>query len=313
MHANLLRRCLLAWASACAFAASLALASTPARAGTADDCARCHTDCEAQRKDPQAKKPCLEVDTVALARSEHRGMVCVDCHAKTFGDDPHPKARRADCVDCHVVNEGGKGVAFADIIDGFQKSAHALKDDKFHCVQCHEPHTFRIETIRNRAFDYNRVCLRCHSSEQVFQQLVHKSPPNLDKAHEWLPNRDLHWSVIRCLDCHTGSEAAAGAHLILPKTQALKRCEACHSAKPVRLLRLYTRMREKEVQRLGFITAAFVNDAYVVGATRNGTMDLFAILIMGATAGGILGHGGLRLLAGWWMKRRRSHGGEPHR
>jgi predicted CXXCH cytochrome family protein len=316
MHANLPGLPLLRWAMACAVAASLALQLASARADTLDDCQRCHSQCETHRKASRAQTACVDVETGDLDRSEHHGMVCLDCHSKSFAedrgvasdDDPHPKARRAACPDCHVANEPGNGVAFADILQGFEKSAHALKNDAFRCTHCHEPHTFELGTVRNQRFDANKVCLRCHRSETAFQQLVKKSPPDLDKAHSWLPNRDLHWGVVRCLDCHTAGDAPLGSqHLILPKAQAVKRCEACHSAQPVRLLRLYSRMRETEVQRRGFITAAFVNDAYVVGATRNGILDLFAVLIMGATAGGIAGHGALRLLFGFLRKRRHPH------
>ncbi len=250
----------------------------------------------------------MDVDSAALEASEHGAMVCVDCHAKSLTQYPHPKVRRASCLDCHVANEGGDGVAFADIAKEFRSSVHALKNDAFRCVHCHDPHAFQLETTRTHFLDDNRVCLRCHASERVFRELAHKSPPDIAKAHVWLPNRDLHWKLVRCLDCHTSDDARAGSHLILPKSRGVKRCAACHSAKPVQLLRLYARMRLAEVRQRGFIAATIVNDAYVVGATRNATMDRLAILIVGATAAGIAGHGGLRLLTA--RSRRRRHDGE---
>jgi hypothetical protein len=276
---------------------------------------KCHGDKAEERKNPQpGRKTSVYVDDHGIDRSEHRGMLCVDCHPRSFVQDPHPPARRAYCPDCHQVNETRKdGVLFADIISDFQRSVHEQKNDQFRCIHCHDAHTFQLETTRSKVSEHNKVCLRCHGSPDLFRKFAKKEPPNLDKAHAWLPNRDLHWSKIRCLDCHTGYDPKS-SHLILPKTLAVKKCEACHNQNPTQLLRLYSRMRAKERAGLGFINGFIINDSYVIGATRNRTLDFFAILIMGGTGAGIMGHGFLRILAA--LARRRSgssgHDAEKH-
>jgi len=268
-----------------------------------DQCLGCHGDKTIARVDTSTKKESVYIDRIGLGRSEHRGLVCTDCHAKAFSGDPHPPARRASCPDCHVGNETQKdGVAFADIMADFAKSVHEQKNDKFRCIHCHDAHTFQLDTTRLRVFEHNKVCLRCHGSLAEFQKLTTKVPPNLDKAHEWLPNRDMHWAKVRCLDCHTGYTPAS-AHLILPKAQAVKKCEACHTAHPVQLLRLYSRRRAAELKELGFLNSTIINDAYVIGATRNAQLDFWAILIMGGTVAGISGHGTLRMLAALIRRR----------
>lgn len=274
-----------------------------------DQCLGCHGDKTIAREDTSTKKESVYIDRNGLGRSEHRGLVCTDCHSKNFlKDDPHPPARRASCPDCHVGNSTQKnGVMFGDIIAEFGKSVHNLKNDGFRCVHCHDAHTFQLETTRKRVFEHNKVCLRCHGSTTEFAKHSSKPPPNLDKAHEWLPNRDMHWAKIRCLDCHTGYNPTS-SHLILSKAYAVKKCEACHTAQPVQLLRLYSRRRAAEREELGFLNTMILNDAYVIGATRNAQLDFWAFLIMGGTAAGVLGHGALRMVAALVRRRRGSHG-----
>lgn len=276
-------------------------------------CQECHADRKTERKKPpEGRKASVYVDSLGLARSEHRGMSCADCHAKAFAQDPHPEARRALCRDCHVANESREGgVKFADIERDFQRSVHVEKSKGFQCVACHDAHAFQLDTTRARVFEHNKICLRCHTTAVEYQGFVSKAPTDLAKAHEWLPNRDLHWSRVRCLDCHTGPDAPAGSHLIVPRTQAVKRCEACHNQNPTQLLRLYGRMRGQEVARLGFINSFIINDSYVIGATRSWWMDIGAVLIMGGTGAGIAGHGALRVLA-WFIRRRKGGGHAGH-
>jgi hypothetical protein len=289
---------------------------------TNEACQKCHGDRKSERKAPDARKPSVYIDSLGLARSEHRGMQCVDCHAAAFGQDPHPKARRAQCQDCHVANESGSSgttgkdgagpVRFADIDRDFQHSVHAQKSEEFRCIHCHDAHAFQLSTTRARVMEHNKICLRCHASSDEYQRFVAHPPPDLAKAHEWLPNRELHWSRVRCLDCHTGYDPPPGSHLILPRAQAVKRCEACHNQNPTQLLGLYGRMRGKEVASIGCLNSFIINDSYVIGATRNWWMDVGAIVIMGGTGAGIAGHGFLRVLA-WLYRRRRGDGGHgPH-
>ncbi|MCC6526397.1 MAG: hypothetical protein IT373_27365 [Polyangiaceae bacterium] len=293
-----------------------ALALSAGRAAAQPDasaCLSCHGEQDAVREDPGERKASVYVDQQGLAESEHREMVCGDCHARSFAVDPHPPARRADCRDCHVVNETREGgVAFKDIAEDFEQSVHAQKSAEFRCVHCHDAHTLQLPTTRARLFEHNKVCLHCHADEARFQKLVDKAPPDLDEAHAWLPNRDLHWQTVRCLDCHTGYDAPLASHLILPKEEAVKNCEACHAETPTQLLRRYRDRGDGDVDKLGFLNARLIDDAYVIGATRNGLLDALMIIVIGGAGGGIAGHGLLRFLFHKAFRRRVVHaGGHP--
>ncbi|MBI4953341.1 MAG: cytochrome c3 family protein [Myxococcales bacterium] len=288
-------------------------AAQPDASASLEQCLSCHGEQDAVREEPGERKASVYVDPHGLTESEHRDMACGDCHARSFAVDPHPAARRADCLDCHVVNETrAGGVAFQDIAEDFADSVHADKSPEFRCVHCHDAHTLQLPTTRARIFEHNKVCLHCHADEAQFQKLVDKAPPDLDEAHDWLPNRDLHWQTVRCLDCHTGYDAPLASHLILPKDKAIKNCEACHAETPTQLLRRYRDPGDGEVGKLGFLNARLIDDAYVIGATRNELLDALMIIIIGGAGGGVAGHGMLRFLFYKAFRRRVVHaGGHP--
>lgn len=291
-------------------------ASAPVLPGNARDkeCLICH----AGTGDETAPK----IDHQAFERSVHARHGCVSCHVDVEDpniahEEPDQDLALVDCTSCHVKEElrgrlqaelaalPGEGVdrSLADqvnmvqITDEFERSVHFSKQNQFSCAKCHDPHAIRFGMTRGEQLNHNKVCLRCHASEEEYRAFVDQAPPDLARAHAWLPNRVLHWRTVRCIDCHTSYEAPVGSHLILPKSEALKKCEACHSAQSVLELKMYREQRVEEQKTLGFLNAFIINDAYVIGATRNAALDLVFTSLASMMVLGILGHAGIRLVA----------------
>jgi predicted CXXCH cytochrome family protein len=279
-------------------------APAPADPVDPDGCLGCHGDPSVTRGAPVEGRPAsVYIDAAKLVVSNHAAVGCSDCHAESFKEYPHAPAAAPRCLDCHTDNDPGpEGVAFADIAADFKRSVHFERNPSaFDCVQCHDPHSFRrwkqITTADIAV--HNGVCLRCHASAAEFGRLAHRPPPDLDRAHQWLPHRDLHWRQVRCLDCHSSYEPPIGSHHLLPATRAVRECVSCHSANSILKLKLYRHRRREETQRLGFMNAMIVNDAYVIGATRNRFVDLTGAFVVGSAVLGVALHAA-------WRRRRRA-------
>jgi len=251
----------------------------------------------------------LLVDPDTFVKSNHGKMECVACHVRGFKEFPHAEKEKKlinGCDECHTRQ-------FLVIEDQFFKSVHAKKAKEqagsFTCVTCHDPHVFlqvtHFSTTRAAVRQDNGMCLQCHGSDQRFAQLSKDARPDLERIHGWLPNRPLHWAAARCVECHTPVPQKVLSHEILPAEKAERNCVACHSVNSALRVRLYRHLVEKERETVGFVNSVILNEAYVIGATRNRYLDLaFGIATLAVVAG--LGlHGLLRILAG--LRRRRRH------
>lgn len=290
----------------------------PARDG---ECLICH----AGTGDPKAKK----LELVGYRASVHAAHGCISCHRDV--EDPgiaHDKEdedlKPVDCAECHLderVSEelarphpepGRRQVDLVRIIHEVRASVHASKSERFTCARCHDPHRIRFGMTPDESLEHNQACLRCHGSEAEFRAFAQRAPPDLAAAHRWLPNRDLHWRIVRCVDCHTRAEGVAGSHRILPKADALQRCEACHGEASVLKLKTYRYQRSVEQDAHGFMNTALLNDAYVIGATRNQTLDRIGMSLALLTFLGIMGHALLRTAAFVVRKKRGIKSGGAH-
>lgn len=303
-----------------------ALADNPIP-GTARDseCFICH----AGTGDAKAPK----IDLVAYRASVHALHGCISCHGDVEDvsiahDKEDEDLRPVDCAHCHLDesvlaklearadaaagSDRGHKVDLVRIIREFEESVHATKREPFTCAQCHDPHRIRFGMTPDESLEHNQACLRCHGSELEFQTFAHRAPPDLDAAHQWLPNRDLHWRSVRCVDCHTSSEGVVGSHRILPKAQALSKCESCHQEASVLKFKTYRYAHAVDQEKYGFMNAAILNEAYVIGATRNQTLDLIGVSLAALTFLGILGHATLRAAAALVRRKRGIGAGGPH-
>jgi len=233
--------------------------------------------------------------------ANHKSFACTDCHAAEYDSFPHPGQLRMEsqynCIDCHGNDEKYAKFNFEKIETEFQQSIHYNNNgDAFTCWKCHNPHSYKI-SIRNTkditqsiAYD-NQICLNCHSDFERFQLLTDKKEINLIQKHEWLPNQALHFSQVRCIECHARpNDSLLVAHLIMPKAKAVKRCVECHSQNSLLMVSLYKYQAKENRTQAGFLNAIILNNAFVIGANRNIVLNKISSIAFFATLGLLLLH-----------------------
>jgi NAD-dependent SIR2 family protein deacetylase len=267
-----------------------------------DNCTRCHGLSTLSVRDSLTGGiRNYSVDKNEYAHSIHGALECSSCHENGYGAWPHSSdeypEKELRCTSCHQDPEMNLKALFGDIHSEFKSSVHASKlGDQFSCFSCHDPHSFRrIQDVTSKKIDAaNGMCLNCHESEEQFTRITDRNFPVLEVTHAWLPNQKLHWEQIRCVDCHSSYNEPNVSHNILPKSQALKSCESCHTKSSALMSKLYKYEHRESRQRMGFVNGRLLNDAYVIGSTRNPMLDSLSLLAFGMTVLGVAGHGYLR-------------------
>lgn len=266
--------------------------------------------------------------------SNHQDLNCNDCHTAGFEEYPHPSEATQQslyCVDCHEDNPGLIPEYFSEIEKEFKKSVHYQRmPEDFSCFSCHDAHFFKVSRkpsdpsrMPNRemclschaetdfeidgiqrdisdmvAYD-NHICLDCHADPSRFADLTSRQIPDLQASHAWLPNVQMHWEKVRCIDCHL-SPTDTHMHQILTSDKAVDHCEDCHSANSILLTKLYRYKTHENRQKFGFMNSVALNEAYVIGMTRNVILDQLSYLILGGMLLGLTAHG-----TGRWLSNRR--------
>lgn len=281
------------------------------------ECYACHSE-QGLKAPPRAgldleKLRAFIHDPKVFDGSNHAGMECKICHGQGYVPYPHDakaKEQISPCSECHATKS-------LRVETQFEKSVHATNlKDQFTCVTCHNPHVYRVAAkvgdLKKIVGQDNQMCIDCHNSDLRWSQFVKttsvtKKRPDLDTLHGWLPNQKLHWSSVRCIECHTPAspvKSLAVSHEILAKEKAEKNCVACHSQEAALATRLYRYAAANSAGDLGFSNANILSDAYVIGATRNPTLDRIVIALAALTLLGVLAHGLIRILAGAARVRR---------
>jgi hypothetical protein len=237
--------------------------------------------------------------------SNHKSFSCTDCHSDEYAKFPHAGELRMEqkynCIDCHGGDAKFAKYHFEEIDSEYQKSTHfKMEDQGFTCWKCHNPHTYKI-TVRNStnlkatiAYD-NAICLNCHSNYSRFQLLSDKPEMNIIQKHDWLPKQASHFANVRCIECHTKiNNDIPVSHLILPKDQAVRRCNECHSKNSILMASLY-KFESKEQRRDGFFNGIILNASYVIGANRNEYLNMLSLIIFVIVIGIIAFHIALRI------------------
>lgn len=278
------------------------------------ECLTCHS--EAGLKKPPKEGLDLKklrhylVDLGTYTESDHGQMACSKCHGDGYDKHPHDaKAKEglSECQDCHARKA-------MRIERQFDKSVHAEHlSDSFTCATCHDPH---VMTLASKLRDPhkivaqdNKICLDCHDSDLAFAKIApeKKKRPPIDDIHSWLPNTRLHWQAVRCIECHTPTEDKLSlSHEIQNKDKAEKKCATCHSANSSLNARLYRHLAKEEQNKYGFLNSVILSNSYVVGATRNPSIDWIVIGLFVATVVGVIGHGLVRIIT-TRMRRSKNH------
>lgn len=227
--------------------------------------------------------------------SNHRSFSCTDCHSSEYITFPHPGELRMElkynCLDCHGGDEAFSSFSFEEIDAAYKQSYHfKLEEDGFTCWKCHDPHSYKInirdsKNLKETILYDNTICLNCHSNFNRFQLLSERDEINILKKHEWLPNQPSHFSSVRCIECHTKvNDSILVSHLILPKEEAVRLCNECHSQNSLLMASLY-KFKSREQRSDGFLNGIILNESYVIGANRNSylgflSIGIFAIVII---------------------------------
>jgi len=231
----------------------------------------------------------------------HGSFACTDCHVPDFEEYPHvPDAKmemKYSCLDCHGDDEDYAEFHFDEISEEVNASVHVQNLDlQFKCESCHNPHSYQFQ-FRNELDlekvieNNNRVCLSCHNDSVSYLYYTENEMPNLATKHDWLPNQSLHYKKVRCIECHSErQEERMVAHKILPKENAVKKCAECHSSNSMLIGTLYKNKNIELRSKYGFYNATILNNAYVIGANRNGFLNILSVLLFGLTFLGILVH-----------------------
>ncbi|MEJ2594399.1 MAG: cytochrome c3 family protein [bacterium] len=249
--------------------------------------------------------PYFIIDSVLYYDQNHKTFECIDCHSYDYRTFPHDASLRMEpmpnCIDCHGGDEDYAKFNFEAIEEEFQQSVHSTKhSEEFTCYMCHNPHNYKIsarteENIKDVIVYDNNICLSCHANVDKYQLITDMAKPNVLQKHDWLPNQLLHFSSVRCIECHTKiSDSTLVAHLVQPKEKAVKLCVECHSSNSRLMATLYKFQATEARSKFGFFNASVLNNTYIIGANRNLYLDIASILIVGFVILGIIIHAFLR-------------------
>lgn len=245
-----------------------------------------------------------------LQKGNYKAAVCIDCHGShdlEKADAPTSKINRfgiADvCGKCHI-----------SIAHEYESSIHgqALQNgnkDVPGCTYCHGEHDIApISNLPVNVFTENHInrttyiknkmvyCVVCHVDAAMMSKYKIST---VQEAHDWLPNKSVHWETVRCVDCHSSYVPPNLSHNILAPEKTVKKCEECHSKNSILMTKLYKHEKEASRKKFGFINGTILSDAYVIGTTRNVIFDTLSIIIVSLTVLGIFIHGLLR----WYFRR----------
>jgi len=251
--------------------------------------------------------PYFIIDSVLFYESNHKPLVCTDCHSYDYNTFPHNSELRMEpmliCLDCHEGDPVTAKFNFDQINEEFQKSVHSTKhSDDFTCWMCHNPHSYKInartnENVKETIVYDNNICLSCHANVNKYHLITRKKNPSVIQSHDWLPNQIAHFASVRCIECHTHeTNDVLVAHEILPKDQAVKKCVECHSKNSLLMASLYKYAAKEKRSNYGFNNSAILQNSYIIGANRNYYLNLLSIVIFGGVLVVIIIHAILRML-----------------
>ncbi len=278
-----------------------------------ENCLKCHGQSKYSYLNPESNKivfkrmsPGRIMNRDLFYDSNHKQFKCIDCHAEEYNTFPHAgelrMAEKYNCIDCHGDDPKYKKFNFEKIESEFKESVHSTKhNEDFTCWMCHDAHTYKTiarsnATIRQTVAYDNSICLTCHADITKYQLLTDKQNPNIIAKHEWLPNQEVHFKSVRCIECHAeANDSIMVAHKILPKSKAVKNCVKCHTKNSMLMTTLYKYKVKEQRSKRGFFNGVILNESYVIGANRNYYLNVLSIIIFGMVIIGIIIHAYLRI------------------
>jgi hypothetical protein len=277
-------------------------------------CLKCHSgqtySFHNELMDSEEKRlmnPYYILDTVALKTGVHNLFDCTDCHSYEYSTYPHIATLKLEplntCLDCHGGDESYASYQFEKIEEEFQKSIHyQVYGENFSCAKCHSQHTYAAtartaENVREIVEYSNEMCLSCHNDMKSYRLMSGRENPQIVEVHNWLPNQELHFKNVRCIECHT--EVVDGlmvSHKIIEKENAVRNCVECHTSDSRLKASLYKYQNLQQRSESGTFKTVLANESYVIGTQQIPLLKLLSIIIFIATLGGIIIHSIFRIL-----------------
>lgn len=243
--------------------------------------------------------PFYIIDTVGIKTGVHSVFDCIDCHSYEYMDYPHKAEIKLEplpmCLDCHAGSN--EPYQFDQIAEEYQKSVHyEVYGDNFTCAKCHNIHTYHpVSTTSNNVAEIveysNGMCLSCHNNMQQYNLVSGRTNPEIVDVHDWLPNQQLHFENVRCLECHTEvQDGIMVAHNILKKEDAVRKCAECHSQDSRLKATLYKYQNLQQRQEDGTLRTVISNQSYVIGTHQVPILQKLGLIIFILAFAGISIH-----------------------
>ncbi len=278
-------------------------------------CLKCHSNTSysfhnelMDREEKRMMNPYYVLDTVAMRTGVHQVFDCTDCHSFEYSTYPHQANLKlepmASCLDCHGGDEAFASYQFERIDEEVQKSVHyQAYGESFSCSKCHDQHTYRpiarnADNVKEIVKYSNDMCLTCHANMQRYEMVAGREKPELVQVHSWLPNQELHFQNVRCIECHTQvTDSLMVSHDILPKSQATRSCQECHSgnSKLKASLYKYENLQNRGGGAFGNIIS---NDSYIIGTHQVPLLQKLSYLILALVFVVVFIHLTFRILKG---------------
>ncbi len=277
-------------------------------------CLKCHSQqtysYHNEYTDKQEKRlmnPYYILDTLAMSTGVHHVFDCTDCHSYEYTNWPHDANLKLEpmmtCLDCHGGDESFASYQFEKIEEEVHKSIHyQVYGDNFTCSKCHSQHTYRpITRISSSVVEIveysNNMCLSCHNDMKRFHLVTDASKPMVVDIHNWLPNQELHFKHVRCIECHTPLvDSLNVSHNIMAKENAVRRCAECHSSNSLLKASLYKYQNLQERAENGSVLGALSNENYVIGSHQIPILKTISLIVFFAALCGIIIHGIFRII-----------------
>jgi hypothetical protein len=279
------------------------------------DCLKCHGNSYYQFYNDVIEKevhrkmnPYFIINNELYDSGVHQTFLCVDCHLTEYETYPHEVNLKLEanytCLDCHGEDETYALLRFDEIALEVKESVHGkLMGEQFECTMCHNPHYYELN-FRNKKnideiVDYsNQMCLECHNYSDDGYYLLSDSIASINNtSHSWLPNQELHFKKVRCLECHgVRNDSLTISHLIKSTDNAVKKCVECHSDNTILMSSLYLHDSKELRDKYGFFNGVMLNNSFVIGANRNFYLNALSIIIFSMVILAICGHAFLRVI-----------------
>ncbi len=146
-------------------------------------CQRCHPDKARAVRETIHYNMSFQVGDTLIRGGRQDAPVCTDCHGfhAVGPKDTYATLSGVPCRKCHE-----------EIFRIYSKSVHGLARAKGEhraplCYSCHFAHEVKAEVMNEKI---RGACTGCHNETET-------------KHAKWLPNAQLHLSVIACAACHS--------------------------------------------------------------------------------------------------------------